>query len=168
MRLCASCNKPNKEGFLYCEECGRPIDQSSATTIDTKQFQEKQNTPAKPYLTSWGTASFSSSSNILIHIHEHNDPIALVPSEPSTIGRADLSTKTKPDVDLSRYGALEKGVSRIHAKIYRDDDTLMLEDLTSSNGTYLNGNRLVPRQPRIVRDGDEIRFGKLIVFIYFK
>jgi len=38
----------------------------------------------------------------------------------------------------------------------------------SSNGTFLNGQRLVPNQPRVLRDGDEVRFGKLVAHIYFK
>ncbi|KAB2855894.1 MAG: FHA domain-containing protein, partial [Anaerolineae bacterium] len=38
----------------------------------------------------------------------------------------------------------------------------------SVNGTFLNGQRLIPRQARIVHDGDEMRFGKLALRIYFK
>ncbi|MEO0564900.1 MAG: FHA domain-containing protein, partial [Chloroflexota bacterium] len=61
----------------------------------------------------------------------------------------------------------EKGVSRVHAVIEREEDTLTIMDMGSSNGTYLNGQRLAQNQPRVIRDGDEIRFGKLTTRIYF-
>ena len=47
--------------------------------------------------------------------------------------------------------------------IRRGEDTLTLVDLGSVNGTHLNGQRLVPNQPRVLRDGDEIRLGRLVV-----
>jgi pSer/pThr/pTyr-binding forkhead associated (FHA) protein len=59
-------------------------------------------------------------------------------------------------------------VSRVHAAIERSEDTLTLIDMRSSNGTLLNGQKLVPDQPRVLRDGDEVRLGKLVAHIYFK
>jgi pSer/pThr/pTyr-binding forkhead associated (FHA) protein len=84
------------------------------------------------------------------------------------LGRADSSSTQVPDLDLTPYGALEKGVSRMHAAIHRSEDTLTLVDMGSVNGTHLNGQRLIPEQPRVLRDGDEIRLGKLVAHIYFK
>jgi pSer/pThr/pTyr-binding forkhead associated (FHA) protein len=86
----------------------------------------------------------------------------------AVLGRADEVSGTSPDLDLTPYNALEKGVSRIHAAIRRGEDTLTLVDLGSVNGTHLNGQRLVPNQPRVLRDGDEIRLGRLVVHIYFR
>jgi pSer/pThr/pTyr-binding forkhead associated (FHA) protein len=84
------------------------------------------------------------------------------------LGRSDNTSTQKPDLDLTPYGALEKGVSRIHAAIERSEDTLTLIDMGSANGTHLNGQRLIPDQPRVLRDGDEIRLGKLVAHVYFK
>jgi pSer/pThr/pTyr-binding forkhead associated (FHA) protein len=52
--------------------------------------------------------------------------------------------------------------------IRRGEDTLTLVDLGSTNGTHLNGQRLIPNQPRVLRDGDEVRLGKLVFHIFFK
>jgi pSer/pThr/pTyr-binding forkhead associated (FHA) protein len=84
------------------------------------------------------------------------------------LGRADSSSPRQPDIDLTPFGALEKGVSRMHAAIEKSDDVLTLVDMGSSNGTHLNGQRLRPDQPRVLRDGDEVRLGKLVAHIYFK
>lgn len=40
-------------------------------------------------------------------------------------------------------------------------------DLGSANATYLNGQKLVANQSRILRDGDELRLAKMIVRINF-
>ena len=56
----------------------------------------------------------------------------------------------------------------MHAVVRRGDGLLNLIDLGSVNGTYLNGQRLIPNQPRVLRDGDEIKFGKLVCYVYFK
>lgn len=49
-------------------------------------------------------------------------------------------------------------VSRKHAEIRREGEGWVLEDLESSNGTFLHGDRV--RQPTSLEPGDEIGFGK--------
>ncbi len=92
----------------------------------------------------------------------------LRPKSSLMIGRKDETTNTIPDIDLAPYGAIERGVSRQHSRLDVTEGTVMLTDIGSSNGTYLNGQRLLPNQPRILRDGDEIRFGKLVTHISFQ
>lgn len=46
------------------------------------------------------------------------------------------------------------GISRFHCQLRRDGDTLILEDVGSTNGTYLRGKAL--QSPVIVNTGDEI------------
>lgn len=53
----------------------------------------------------------------------------------------------------------EDTVSRLHAAFALRDGALVLEDLGSSNGTYLNGDRVLT--PCAVAAGDAVRFGSL-------
>lgn len=53
---------------------------------------------------------------------------------------------------------LQPSVSRQHARIYCEDDVFHVEDLASSNGTYLNNNRI---QSAVLADGDELRCGDM-------
>jgi molecular chaperone DnaK (HSP70) len=50
--------------------------------------------------------------------------------------------------------------SRLHAELRIATDKLEVVDLGSTNGTFLNGERLAPNQPRSLKPGDEIHFGK--------
>lgn len=78
-----------------------------------------------------------------------------------TLGRVEDVTGENPDIDLSPYEALAHGVSRRHAAIEHHGSHLVLTDLGSTNGTFLNDMHLRPRQPYILKRDDEIRLGYL-------
>ncbi|HEY8428860.1 MAG TPA: GGDEF domain-containing protein [Sandaracinaceae bacterium] len=50
-----------------------------------------------------------------------------------------------------------EGVSRLHARFFREGDVTFVEDLGSTNGTLVNGVRLTA--PLALRDGDKIQIG---------
>jgi pSer/pThr/pTyr-binding forkhead associated (FHA) protein len=62
---------------------------------------------------------------------------------------------------------MDYGVSRNHLTLSRDNDTIFVTDLGSANSTFLNGQRLMPHEPRILRDSDELRLGRLVVRVNF-
>ena len=68
---------------------------------------------------------------------------------PATIGRA-----LENDIVIA-----SKRSSREHARIRREGRRLYVEDLGSTNGTYLNGERLT--QPAPLRDGDQLSIGEI-------
>ncbi|MCI0351315.1 MAG: FHA domain-containing protein, partial [Acidobacteriales bacterium] len=86
--------------------------------------------------------------------------------QPTILGRQTQGTPVPGMVDLSKYQAHLLGVSRQHAAISFTDSTFTIEDLNSSNGTWVNENRIEPKQPRTLRNGDVIRLGQLIIFVY--
>ncbi len=51
-----------------------------------------------------------------------------------------------------------RGISRIHAKISREEDCYYLTDLNSTNGTFLNGGRLGINEKARLRPGDSVGF----------
>jgi len=74
------------------------------------------------------------------------------PREPSVIGR------TSDQIQLS-----DNGTSRRHAEIRPKNGSWVLTDLDSSNGTFLNGQRIAG--PTALKHGDQIRVGStLLVF----
>lgn len=83
------------------------------------------------------------------------------------LGRYDSETDTSPDVSLDDYAATELGVSRRHAAITVEEDGVKVMDLNSANATYINGQKLIAYQSRILRDGDELCLGKLVLRVTF-
>ncbi|MGE0870470.1 MAG: diguanylate cyclase [Kofleriaceae bacterium] len=74
-----------------------------------------------------------------------------LPAARSLIGRATECTIRITD----------DGVSRKHAAIWSDGDTMWLADLESRNGTYLNGQRVTAAT--VLRDGDKIQVGRTTI-----
>ena len=78
----------------------------------------------------------------------------------SQIGRWDADGGIFPDVDLDADDP-EAKVSRRHARITLREGRYFLEDLGSTNGTFVNrGKRLLPGNLQPLQDGDEIIVGK--------
>ncbi len=83
------------------------------------------------------------------------------------LGRRDPISDIFPEVDLSKFDPQTK-ISRKHARIWRDGDKFMLEDLNSSNGTLLKSPRndsirLAPHQSHVLTNGDKIQMGDTIL-----
>lgn len=87
--------------------------------------------------------------------------LALPSAAQAVIGRADPVSKFFPDIDLTPHGALDHGVGRKHARLFVSAGRIMVEDLDSTNGTQLNGQKIAPRQPQAVHNGDTIIVGRL-------
>jgi hypothetical protein len=166
MVKCPYCQHEMMEGALFCEDCGLSLWGDSTGEVSTRKLEEEANEFSVK--SGWGTATFQDLNQVIIHVRDAQDPITIRPSNEYLIGRHDVASGIAPDLDLTPYGALDKGVSRLHASLRRGDEVLSIVDLDSANGTYLNGQRLAAHQPRLLRDGDEIRLGKLVLHIYFK
>jgi pSer/pThr/pTyr-binding forkhead associated (FHA) protein len=90
-----------------------------------------------------------------------------VPSKDDVIiGREDPISEVFPDLDLTDLKGMEKGVSRKHAIIHRSGMDYTLEDVGSTNGTYVNRKKIQPHVPQSIKTGDELRFGKLSLTVH--
>ena len=66
-------------------------------------------------------------------------------------GRRATDFNANPDIDLGPFQAWDYGVSRLHAKLRFQDNTLTITDLDSVNHTYINGQRLHAHEVRVLR-----------------
>lgn len=85
----------------------------------------------------------------------------------TTIGRADPVTGILPDVDLTPVDT-SRSVSRRHAKIlHRSGEFLILEEVGTVNGTYVNDQRIPTGQPVLVHHGDRVKIGLIQMKVLF-
>jgi pSer/pThr/pTyr-binding forkhead associated (FHA) protein len=69
-----------------------------------------------------------------------------------TFGRAPGCTVSVPD---------DTFVSQLHARVFNDHGNIIIEDIGSTNGTYLNGNRLTTATA--LHRGDRIQIGSTVL-----
>ena len=166
MVRCAQCGHDNEADSAVCAQCGASLNGASP------QVSEGATTRRVPMSTGsaiprWGTASLGARRQVVLHIRGFEQPLVVNIGGQLELGRADAVTGQAPAIALDDYQAAELGVSRRHAALVLEDDALKIVDLGSSNATFLNGQKLIPGQLRILRDGDELRLGKLIIRVQF-
>ena len=79
------------------------------------------------------------------------------------IGREDPVSSVFPEVDMNPYEGEHFGVSRRHAQLTVDAGLVFIQDLDSTNFTFVNRQKLVPHTPTALSNGDEVRLGKLVM-----
>lgn len=87
---------------------------------------------------------------------------------PVVVGRKANDTDEHISVNLAPFEGFELGVSRTHATFERVGSRLFLRDLGSTNGTWVNGERLVANHVNEVAHGDYIEFGRLSTKLFIK
>ena len=66
-----------------------------------------------------------------------------------------------PHIDLAPYGGSKAGVSRRHSRLVYQDNKWFVEDLASTNGTFVNGIKIAPNQLVALKNNDLIRCGQI-------
>lgn len=164
LKTCPNCNRENEDKALICTFCGELL------TTEATATRSLEDTDFEDGIPRWGTARFSDRMNLVLRLRDNRATFVYDAEEITelVLGRHDPDSDMHPDVDLQEYGGADKGVSRRHAVIIRRDRALSIIDKGGVNGTFLNGQRLIPHQPRILRDGDEIRLGHLVLQVHFQ
>ncbi len=138
---CRNCQMENIEGAFLCEECGSKLE----TADQLKEI----------------AFDISEEGKNLVLMSPDGCNLEIPSKDDVVIGREDPISEVFPDVDLTALGGLEKGVSRKHAVIHRTGADYTVEDMGSTNGTFINRKRIQPHAPESIKPGDEVRFGKL-------
>ncbi|MEO1374756.1 MAG: FHA domain-containing protein [Cyanobacteria bacterium J06635_10] len=100
-------------------------------------------------------------------VHVKTDTQIELPQNLSVIHIGKPNDRVPPDIDISGFENSEV-VSRMHSDIRVEGDAYYIEDVGSSNGTYVNGMSLLPGNRHRLRPGDRISMGKgdLVSFLF--
>ncbi len=144
--FCGFCGQSIVASDLFCAFCGakQPIAQKGVHS------ENYSSVPVSARVTIIGT-------------NELDSPSYSIEKNENLLGRRDPMSNIFPEVDLSKFDPQTK-ISRRHARIWRDGNKFLVEDLGSSNGTILmpvvnEAFRLVPNQPQVLTNGDRLKLG---------
>ena len=167
MIVCKECGSSQEDGTLFCNECGRYLAETSAKTTVVLPFSDFAQQAPQPPLPTFKPETFSEPKIITFVIPSSRRRLKMELTDQIRIGRPDSTSGLMPELNLAEDDAAEMGVSRMHAVIQASNQGLVIIDLGSTNGTLLNNSPLSPQLPYPLKNGDEIRFGDLLVHILF-
>jgi hypothetical protein len=124
---------------------------------DELKKKQRPEPPSSP-INSW----------ISLHLMDSGKILPLASRNEFTLGRLSEGQPIMPDIDLTPYQAYASGVSRLHVVIKRESNRVVIMDLGSSNGTYLNGRRLNPHVEETLNHGDVVALGKLKIQVLLR
>ena len=160
MIVCNNCQHKNVAGALFCAECGAQLD--GVETLITQAITDEQIAEElKKKAPRPDSVSTPVNSWISLHLMESGKILPLMNRNEFTLGRLSEGQPIMPDIDLTPYQAYACGVSRLHAVVKREGSRVLVMDLGSSNGTYVNGRRITPHVEQVLNHGDIVALGKL-------
>jgi pSer/pThr/pTyr-binding forkhead associated (FHA) protein len=167
MPACLTCGYENLVTATVCVHCHRSLIENGDDVI-----------PRRPTLLE--TISKSSARTavqniraprpdaIVLYIENIAEPIIVDGAKQVILGRCTPDITAQIGVDLEPFSGAERGVSRTHAAIRCTNYGLEIEDLASTNGTWLNDDKLAAFMPRPLRSGDHVRLGLLEISVYLR
>ena len=155
---CLYCGFLNNAQDVFCQYCGLELIVEPSRELKPSTSAISNETSAAQRTTSPQPQHPPGKLIVLESLAE----VSLPPGKPDFIvGRSDAVKNIYPDVDLTPFGGDLYGVSRLHARFIIQKPQIFIEDLNSTNYTYLNNLKLQPGQRYILRNGDELRLGML-------
>ncbi len=152
---CPNCQTDNSPNSMFCLDCGFWLGdlQSTSQNWDTEvKFQQHFASALDE------TPNFEIHANeYVLYFPNHKESLIFTKDQSIVLGRRTNTGVTGIHVvDLNQFEAAALGVSRHHAQITFRDDTYYLADLESSNGTFLNEQRLHLGKQYALKNGDLI------------
>jgi len=162
---CPNCNTKNKANEIFCYACGHLMDSGQGYN-STRSFADADMETITP-------EHFGRDSLLILTLRDTGAYFKLRPQSYThelVMGRSSSNTAMKPDVDLEEQDAEALGVSRLHLAVQymMENNTLIVFDLGSANGSFINGQKLHPSEKRILRNGDELRLGRMIIRVTYE
>ncbi len=157
MSFCTNCGHDNPEGSNFCGRCGSALTPAGEATVRVPTGETTKNIPpmveehASEPLTAEEEAAVTGlpkgSALLIVQRGANAGARFLLDTDLVTAGRHQASDIFLDDISVSRK----------HATFTRTPEGVVVKDLGSLNGTYVNRDLV---EERLLRPGDEVQIGK--------
>lgn len=162
-KFCPVCKFKNEYDATVCVNCQTPLENVIVTQITTKRLTENASLLShaelealiKSYIPVKGLTFYIVNNGELIIVGEEKTELILGRKIDDTVK------------NLINIGAYDVFVSRRHAKIMKTEKGYEITDMGSSNGTWLEEQRLIPHKAYPLQNGAQIRLGHIQVMFHY-
>jgi hypothetical protein len=166
MITCKRCKfAENRDDARFCAQCGAPLSATAPRPTGSLYIPRSTGRLAvrNKHVGQLGP------NEIAVYVADYDDPLIVSVTHETILGRVNRvpSLTPQPAIDFTAFQAVERGVSRAHAALRRFEDGIAVVDLDSTNGTWVNTQRLPPQTPVLLQNADKVSLAKLTLYIYF-
>jgi len=166
-KFCSICKNKNDREAIVCVHCGAVLETYLADSAGTTRSTGVQTKGTEKTGELFIDEAMAPVSGIAIYVAGTAKPVFLSSDQEFIIGRKVQAT-SEVFLDLSKLGGYYLGLSRRHAMIRRTEHGYEVTDLSSSNGTWLNDERLIPHKPYLLTSGSQLRFARMQFFVLYR
>lgn len=156
---CRACLRKNDVTATQCAFCGAPL-QDNVNVHTTLKVAIEQVSTYRPTAYCEEYLPLLPEDTFALFVMDQEKPLFVHHAPRITLGRM-LEKADESSVSFPEEEAVELGVSRRHAQIVCEDGRYYLVDLHSTNGTWLNRQKLVPEVRYPLHSEDIVTLGRL-------
>jgi hypothetical protein len=164
-KFCPVCKNKNDRDAIICVHCGASLETYFPESATTRTTDVQTTFTGKVGEWLYDESAVPAGS-IAIYVEGAPKPIFLSSEKEFIVGRK-VEETSQVILDLSTLGGYHLGLSRLHAVIRRAEHGYEIMDLGSSNGTWLNDERLIPHKPYPLTNGSQLRLARMRLFIVY-
>jgi hypothetical protein len=169
--FCPVCKNKNERGAIVCMHCGELLEKHRTDSILTIKNTEAPKVATAKLANLHFDESSMSEDGIAIYAEGMSKPAFLRFERDLVLGRNGLDADGMTNggiLNLSELGGYQMGISRRHALIRRTESGFEIIDLASTNGSWMNDEKLVPKKPYPLASRSQLRFGRMWLLVLFR
>ena len=166
-KFCPVCKNKNDRSAIVCIHCGASLDSQRPDMAATTRNADLPRLNLAKISESPIEEELIPEDGIAVYVAGTSKPVYLRFEKELIFGRKGNDVPEGNLLDLSELGGYQMGISRRHAMIRRGENGYELVDLVSTNGSWLNDERLVPNRPYPLASGAQLRFGRMRLLILY-
>lgn len=165
-KFCPVCKNINKPEAAVCRHCGAALHTESKIAVTTRNTEIKINYSEKPEELHIDE-SIIPSNGIAVYFEGTTKPVEIITDKEFIVGRR-IAESPESFLDLADFDGYKMGLSRRHAMIRRTESGYEIIDLSSTNGTWLNDERLVPYITHPLASGSRLRLSRIRLVVFYR
>lgn len=165
-KFCPVCKNKNDSDATICIHCGASLETYFPESAITRTTDVQATFTGKTGEWLYDQSAVPAGS-IAIYVEGTPKPIFLSSENEFVVGRK-VEETSQVMLDLSLLGGYHLGLSRLHAVVRRAENGYEIMDLGSSNGTWLNDERLIPHKPYPLTNGSQLRLARMRLFVLYR
>jgi hypothetical protein len=165
-KFCPACQMVNEYTAEKCIYCDTVLAGPSHETPTTEKMAAALLNKQKDFFSINIDITSIPAGDLVIYIAGEEEPVVFMQPTYVLLGRG-METGNQVTLDLGPHDGASRGVSRMHAEISRVVDGFAITDLASTNGTWVNQERLLVGKSHLLSGIDIVTLGRMKLMVLF-